>query len=627
MTDQPKQPASTLTLSLPPNSHLYDGKPSVIDLSDGLTVLVGPNAAGKTSILKSLRDALRRHTATAGKRVIYLSAGRSSALENFRSGAASPGVGDASPAAIGHSGWMNQWWQIEGAPGLFMRLKERADLLLKVEARLQTLQQRRLRLEWHQNGLQIKFASTTGGPTYFANTEASGLLQLIPLLAAIYDDQISALIIDEPEISLHPQLQAFLLQELKRAAGSSASGSNKKIIIVATHSPSMLPVKRLSDVTNLVFFQDRQTLPIQVNKNAGELKSRKLGALISRLSENHKLAFFAQNVLLVEGPTDEIIVSGLSQALERPLLGANTQIVPVTGKGEFAETIKLFRLMGKKVFVMADLDALTDSSIVPLEFRTEATAALVKLGHSDLSALDRDLRNELRKLIASDWGSIQANAETHRYWTRKRNDVAIEVARTRAALAVLLSAPENAIREFLKGQEWLALRQRYQAMLEALDGAGCVILRRGTIEDYFFSAEVEHSAYKPEAAAIEVDGFLNKTPRVIAISFDDPVRALKVAAPIVDVNENDLLREQLGSLLGAALQIVEAGMPDDELNARAASNSSSDQPVFHFSNKTVVGGAKRIEVSMGSPIFSRSTFPFEVTESDNQAFAIRARLP
>ena len=626
MTDQTNQSAPTLTLSLPSDPYLYDGKPTVIDLSGGLTVLVGPNAAGKTSVLKRLRDALRCHTSTAGKHVIYLAAGRSSALENFRSGAVSPGVGDASPAALGHSGWMNQWWQIEGAPGLFMRLKERADLLLKVEARLQTLQQRRVRLEWHQNGLQIKFSSTTGGQIYFANTEASGLLQLIPLLAAVYDDQISALIIDEPEISLHPQLQDFLLQELKRAADTSASVSNKKIIIVATHSPSMLPLRRLSDVASLVFFRDRRTLPVQVNKNAGELKNRKLGALISRLSENHKLAFFAQNVLLVEGPTDEIIVSGLSQTLDRQLLSANTQIVPVTGKGEFAETIKLFRLMGKKVFVMADLDALADSNAVPLEFRTEAAAALIKLGHSDLSALDRDLRNELGRLIASDWGSIQANAETHRYWTKKRNDIAVEGARTRAALAVLLSAPETDICEFKNGQEWLALRQRYQAMLEALDGAGCVFLRRGTIEDYFSSTEGEQSTYKPEMAAIQVDGFMRRKPSEIESSFDDPVRALTVAAPIVEVNENDLLREQLGSLLGAAFQIVEAGMSDDELNARATSNSASEQPVFCFSNKTVAGGLKRVQVSMRSPIFSRSTFPFEVTES-NQGSTIKERLP
>lgn len=627
MTEQPMQPAAILTLSLPSSPHLYVGKAPVIHLNDGLTVLVGPNAAGKTSILKSIRDALRNRTSTAGKHVIYLAAGRSSALENFRSGAVSPGVGDASPAAVGHSSWMNQWWQIEGAPGLFMRLKERADLLLKVEARLQTLQQRRVRLEWHQNGLQIKFASTKGGQAYFANTEASGLIQLIPLLAAVYDDQVSALIVDEPEISLHPQLQAFLLQELKRAAAPPASGNSKKLVVIATHSPSMLPLQRLSDVTNLIFFQDRQKLPAQISRDAGELKSRKLGALISRLSENHKLAFFAQNVLLVEGPTDEIIISGLSQALDHQLLGANTQIVPVTGKGEFAETIKLFRLMGKNVFIMADLDALADSNAVPLEFREKAAAALIKLGHSDLSALDKDLRNELGKLIASDWSSIQTWAERHRYWRSKRSDVAIEVARTRSALAVLLSAPEGVIREFRKGQEWMALRQRYQTMLEALDGAGCVVLRRGTIEDYFSSPEVEHSAYKPEAAAIEVDEFMNAPPTEVARRFDDPVRALRTAAPIVEVNENDLLREQLGSLLGAALQIVEAGMSDDELNARAASNSSSEQPVFRFSNKTAVGGTKRVEVSIRSPIFSRSTFPFEVTESDNQAFAIRERLP
>ena len=43
------------------------------------------------------------------------------------------------------------------------------------------------------------------------------------------------------------------------------------------------------------------------------------------MSESHKTAFFAQRVLLVEGPSDEIIVAGLAVAIEHSLLGGNTQ--------------------------------------------------------------------------------------------------------------------------------------------------------------------------------------------------------------------------------------------------------------------------------------------------------------
>jgi len=629
MTDMAQEPNSGLQFSLPPDAALYKGQSPKINLRRGLTTLVGPNAAGKTSFLKRLRDVLRKAPPSAGKFVVFLSAGRGSSLEHFRSGSDSPGTGNQSPAAVGHMNYMQNWWQIEGTPGIFMRLKERADLLLKVEARLQTLHQRRLRLEWNQNGLQIKFVSTAGGEPYFANTEASGLLQLIPLLAAIYDDQICALLIDEPEISLHPQLQAFLLQEMRRAAGHPSSG--KKFIVIATHSPSMLPMRRIADITDFVFFTDRETLPLQVPLDAGVLKNRKLGALIARLSENHKLAFFASTVLLVEGPSDEIVVGGLSHKLEHPLLSANTQIVPVTGKGEFAETIKLFRLMGKRVSIMADLDGLSDSNSIALLFREQAADTVFRLGHKDLASLDSGTRNELSKLINEDWEGIQGLAEAHRYWTDLSSDVPVEIRKKRSVLAVLLSSNDDALRGLALREKWLALRERYRALLNALDASGCIFLRRGTIEDYYVAAAARSDSSKPEAAAIEVDKLEDMDPNAVEVTYSDAVRALKIAAPRKEINENDLLREQLGSLLGAALQIVTAGMPDDELNSRAASNSATERPVFQFANKTQANSsnasARRIAVSIRSPLFSRPTFPFEIGERENQALTIREKLP
>ncbi len=268
MINKAQEFKSGLQFSLPPDAALYKGQSPTIDLRGGLTTLVGPNAAGKTSFLKRFRDVLRKAHLSAGKFVVYLSAGRGSSLEQFRSGYDSPGTGNNSPAAVGHMNYIPSWWQIEGTPGIFIRLKERADLLLKVEARLQTLHQRRLRLEWSQNGLQIKFISTAGGAPYFANTEASGLLQLIPLLAAIYDDQICALLIDEPEISLHPQLQAFLLQEMRKVAGDPTKDSSKKFIVIATHSPSMLPVRQISS-----FFPIARHSPCRCRSKRGYCKA------------------------------------------------------------------------------------------------------------------------------------------------------------------------------------------------------------------------------------------------------------------------------------------------------------------------------------------------------------------
>jgi hypothetical protein len=229
-------------ISLPAKAPFFGGASVSLHVHTGLVVFVGPNGSGKSETLRSVRDRLRAIGAPPfeNRKVVYLSSGRSSALETFRSHSLGPHHMSGGPAALGNRDWMQAWWQIEGAPGLFLRLKDRPDLLLKVEARLQALYQRRLRLEWTQSGLRIAFAPTMGGAPYFANVEASGLLELVPLLAALYDDEIAALLIDEPEISLHPQLQAFLLQEIE-AVGGDPFNPTKKLVFIATHSPSMLP--------------------------------------------------------------------------------------------------------------------------------------------------------------------------------------------------------------------------------------------------------------------------------------------------------------------------------------------------------------------------------------------------
>lgn len=513
-----------------------------------------------------------------------------------------------------------------------MRLKSRPDLLLKVEARLQALHQRRLKLEWGQSGIELSFSPTVGGARYFANVEASGLLQLVPLLACLYDDQISALLVDEPELSLHPQLQAYLMAEARKVAGDPTADASKKLVVYATHSPSMLPLRRITDIPQLIFFTDRQTKPKQLPVTAKVLENKKLSALISRLSENHKLAFFGKNVLLVEGPSDEILVHGVAHRLDHTILGSNTQVVPVTGKGSFPETIKFFRLLGKNTFVMADLDAFSDDNSLVNCFQVEAQSAVAKLGFGAVTDFDRAVKSDLQKFINDEWSLILPSAEKHHYW-RFRKDESPEdelKAKRRAALAVLLSNLNVFPNGHPKAQDWRILAQRFNALLQALTEAGCVILRKGTIEDYFAS-EPPAGSGKPESAAVEADDLDRLTMAEFSARYTDVITAIRLAAPQQSVNENDLLREQLGSLWGAAMQIASPNVDDAELNSRIYANSASDQPIFEFSNKTVIssegGFVRRVEITIKSALFQRDTFPVQVSETDNQAAVIRQLLP
>ena len=274
---------------------------AVVNIQAGINTLVGPNGSGKTRALRGIKSALESTDLIKGRKIHFLAAGRSSPLETYRAAVDQPGHANTNDAAVGHSSYRRQWWQFESVTGALLALDARADLRLKIEARLQQLFDRSVELSWSQQGLNVRISPISGGPSYAANHEASGILQLVALLAAIHNDEIGALLIDEPEISLHPQHQAFLLEEMEQVAGDPLE-STRKIIVIATHSAALLPLRSVTELPAMMFFNSVRSAPAQIPTAADILKRTKLKTLVARLSATHRLAMFAERVLLVEGP-------------------------------------------------------------------------------------------------------------------------------------------------------------------------------------------------------------------------------------------------------------------------------------------------------------------------------------
>ncbi|MDE1006527.1 MAG: AAA family ATPase [Paraburkholderia fungorum] len=593
----------------------------LIEIRPGITTLVGPNGSGKTRALRAIKTALDAtgRIASYDRKSHLLAAGRSSPFEHYRAAINSPNLTD-NDAAVGNFSFRERWWDFESVTGILLVLDSRADLRLKVEARLQQLFDRSVQFSWSQQGLNVRISPMSGGPSYAANYEASGILHLVALLAAIHNDEIGALLIDEPEISLHPQHQAFLLEEMEKVAGDPSDPA-RKLIVIATHSASLLPLRRISELPAIAFFNSASQPPVQVPFDADILKRSKLAMLVARLSTTHRMAVFAERVLLVEGVTDEIIATQLARRLDLRLLARNAQILPVTGKGEFSEAGKLFRLMKKQVAVLADLDALADDNGLVCHFSElpEATAVADQLGRKNLADLDNDLRTALDVFMTKHQAVVDAVAEAYPDWSSKESSA---LAKRRVTLARVLTAPESFGE--VAADEATSLCIRYNVLLGALDKLGCFFLHRGAIENYYRITVGSHA--KPELANMEAAEFEASGVDHLKRDYGDVIAALSHIAPNQRVDEDQLLRPKLGAVLVATLLGMSRESSDEQLNTLAKTTVGKDAEVFKLINRSKDDDL-RIEVQIASPLFQRNTFPFEVGRDDNPNIIVPSKLP
>ncbi|HBU76897.1 MAG TPA: AAA family ATPase, partial [Muricauda sp.] len=178
-----------------------------IQINGGVTTFLGPNGSGKTQLLRGLKSSLGSNA--SGKKIRYVSAGRLGPMENYRSDFdGQRGQPMFDQASFGNKTSTQRRHKTETILGDFATLSERPDILIKVQERLRKLFKRDLTIDWDGGNLKVFFSRVdqTNSSNYSSAREASGLLHLVAILAALYDEEVGCLLIDEPEVSLHPQL-------------------------------------------------------------------------------------------------------------------------------------------------------------------------------------------------------------------------------------------------------------------------------------------------------------------------------------------------------------------------------------------------------------------------------------
>jgi hypothetical protein len=249
------------------------------------------------------------------------------------------------------------WGRIEGsANDEVWRLQDEPDVALRVAAFVQRALGRKIELR-ESSGFLDPYITVNDVDYSLFRDEGHGLRELVILLAAIYADDWDLLVIDEPELHLHPSMARLWLAE----ANDVCTRTGRRIVLV-THEPSLLNPITTADLSAIFFFS-----PGKQPKNIGALIEPGTEPRVSAsLKSNPALVaqlVFAPRPVLVEGSHD---VAALTTALKRThasTVVAQTDFAECGGNGPVALWFHLCTKLGIDARAVADLDSCFDSEV------------------------------------------------------------------------------------------------------------------------------------------------------------------------------------------------------------------------------------------------------------------------
>ncbi|PIC98527.1 ATP-dependent endonuclease [Sporosarcina sp. P29] len=143
------------------------------------------------------------------------------------------------------------------------------------------------------------------------------------LLKKNQSDISQFLLIEEPEAHIHAQRQLKLIKSLQKEVQA-----DDQQIIMTTHSPLLASVVKLE---NIIIIKNGE--PFSLAKNQTKLDNEDYLFLEKYLDSTKSNLFFAQSVIIVEGPGEALLLPTLSKLLKRDFTDYGVSLVDVRGTG------------------------------------------------------------------------------------------------------------------------------------------------------------------------------------------------------------------------------------------------------------------------------------------------------
>ena len=315
----------------------------------------------------------------------------------------------------------------------------------------------------------IKLSVDDGIETPLEN-KGSGLQSLIMIeLFKFYCkifNQSSLLILEEPELFLHPHAKRMLSDILNDFIGN---GENQ--IIITTHSEEFLNNVDIENI-NVIRKSSLGTKKSRISKeNYGD--GKELQKLKIELQHKNAEMFFAEKVILVEGEEQVLIPEIIKKIYGKNILNNNDiSIIKVGGKSYFEIYRKVLDELNISNYIIADYDILNKGLEPLLDIEEKGKLSIIK------NKIDEKLKSSgaIKKETSSrDWDGLVAILDkivTEQKYDMSLNDV-WEKFRERIHSKVGLFDLEESVREEVL--EFIKLLYRKNIF----------IMQKGELEDYY----------------------------------------------------------------------------------------------------------------------------------------------
>jgi len=203
-------------------------------------------------------------------------------------------------------------------------------------------------------GGTFQFISEETGIVINPNELSAGEKGIIHFIFCLHGYEIKngVMIIDEPELHLHPQLQQNYLDILKQTA------EKEKIqFIIATHSPVFVTPETIEGVLRFGLENDftKVTNP-QINTDDKNLDDKDLVRILN-YTNNAKI-FFSKKVLMVEGETDEYFFQTFLKKYKPNNSSRGIEFLDIRGTPNYNLWKTFLEKCGIKSYFIGDFDVI-----------------------------------------------------------------------------------------------------------------------------------------------------------------------------------------------------------------------------------------------------------------------------